>query len=99
MVVDDNDSGEKSLSFALTYLAAAEKKRECNAVDERAGSSLQKKASSPLFFPLFLLIFCRISAASCSSYSLVFPLFNQLPLECVLLENNQHFLIIVSMKT
>jgi hypothetical protein len=38
-------------------------------------------------------MFYRISTASCSSYSLVFPLFNLLPLECLAGKSSQQNLV------
>jgi hypothetical protein len=52
----------------------------------------KKSSSSPLFYPLFLFyFFTHILQNFCSklsSYSLVFSLFNLLPLECVLLKKS-----------
>jgi hypothetical protein len=57
----------------LLYCVAAEN-LECKKkiIGERAENHFAEKLFlSPIFYSVSLLIFCRISAASCSSYSLV----------------------------
>jgi hypothetical protein len=68
-----------------------EKKKKNRRKEPRAHSA--EKSPSPLFYPLFLLTFCRISAASSFSYSLEFSLLILLPLECVLLENPANIIL------